>query len=221
MRISDDNSSQNKLHSFFKENKALSSIATVMTLLSLFGRSKFARPHEFISKSGWGIQGIKICQKSLGFPFQRVYKHSMLPQEYKIKMNTIFGQVDSEWTFGFIVGIKNDDESKILNARAFRGDIDFGKYIEKDKTTTMGLIFDTVIRETVSKMTFEEVRNEHEKVRNQVIKRLSAILERAGMQIHKADIYVNASDVFWVHDRLYEDLLEKDGFYRSWNFRLF
>jgi len=146
-------------------------------------RYKVAGPSEYIVRTGWRIQDVKISKQALQLPFQTVHKFHIKPSTFEIHVHAMSKQripfnLPSVWT----IGPKDDEASleKYVKLIMEKGEAGI-------KETVEGVIQGET-RVLTASMDLEELFSGREKFKNDVVEKIRAVLSPFGLNIYNSNI---------------------------------
>lgn len=153
-------------------------------LLSFAGtRYKTSRSHEWLVRTGLGINDMQIAKKFVHWPFQNIQRVNLTPSSFKFGVNAM-SKEKMEFNFPavFTVGVKNDMESLSKYSRFL---------LNQDNSHLDSLIRGIIEGETrtlAANLSIEDIFAGRSAFKSDIVSHVQNQLDQYGLQIYNANI---------------------------------
>ena len=153
-------------------------------LLGFVGtRYKTSRSHEWLVRTGLGINDMQIAKKFVHWPFQNIQRVNLTPASFKFGVNAM-SREKMEFNFPavFTVGVKNDMESLSKYSRFL---------LNQDNSHLDSLIRGIIEGETrtlAANLSIEDIFAGRSAFKSDIVSHVQNQLDQYGLQIYNANI---------------------------------
>ena len=162
----------------------LSILAAGALVLGFAGtRYKTSRSHEWLVRTGLGINDMQIAKKFVHWPFQNIQRVNLTPASFKFGVNAM-SKEKMEFNFPavFTVGVKNDMESLSKYSRFL---------LNQDNSHLDSLIRGIIEGETrtlAANLSIEDIFAGRSAFKSDIVSHVQNQLDQYGLQIYNANI---------------------------------